>query len=85
MAAGVPVLASRIGGIPEILQDGVTGAAVSTRFRDDLRAKAARLFEDADLNRTLGLNARAEYESRYSPQANLRALLDIYAGVVRRP
>jgi glycosyltransferase involved in cell wall biosynthesis len=78
MACGVPVLASRIGGLPEIVQDGVTGLLFEPGNDRDLEEKARRLFEDRDLNARLGAQARSQCERLYSPEVNLSRLLEIY-------
>lgn len=58
-SVGLPVLASRVGGIPEIVEDGVSGLLAEARNPDDFAAKLARLIEDPDLRNTLGRGALA--------------------------
>jgi glycosyltransferase involved in cell wall biosynthesis len=54
MASGRPVVASRIGGIPEIVEDGRTGLLVPPGEVEALRAGMARLLADAELRERMG-------------------------------
>ncbi|HSL65851.1 MAG TPA: glycosyltransferase family 4 protein, partial [Gaiellaceae bacterium] len=58
MAHGRPVVATRVGGIPELVEDGVTGLLVEPGDRAGLRAALERVLADADLRRRLGAEAR---------------------------
>jgi len=65
MASGLPVVAVREGGVPEIVQHGQTGLLVS---RDEVAFGAAvdTVLQDADRLRRLGANARQDVEKRWS-------------------
>ena len=54
MAAGIPVVATRVGGNPEVVEDGVSGLLVPPRDSAALAAATARLLEDPDLASRLG-------------------------------
>jgi glycosyltransferase involved in cell wall biosynthesis len=54
MACGVPVVANRVGGLPEVVDDGVSGALVSPGDVDEAARRAIELLED----RTALANAR---------------------------
>lgn len=76
-ARGVPVIASNVGGIPEIIIDGVNGLLVPPGDPAALADAIERLMVDADLRRRLGTNARrraAESFSRAEQIAQLRSL-----------
>lgn len=78
-AVGTPVVGARIGGIPELVREGVDGFLFEPGDGADLaRALAAVMGADAD---AMDAAARADIQARFSPQAHLRALLQIYAGV----
>ena len=58
MAAGLPVVATRVGGTPELVVDGVTGILVPPRSPADLAAAVSRLLADPGLARRLGTAGR---------------------------
>jgi sugar transferase (PEP-CTERM/EpsH1 system associated) len=66
MACGLPIVATRVGGTPELITDGRTGILVSTANPEALGQALVRLLgQPADCQR-LGLNARADCERRFS-------------------
>jgi glycosyltransferase involved in cell wall biosynthesis len=77
-AAGVPVIASRIGGIPEILEDGVTGLLVPPGDVRALAREMRRLYEDVRLAESLGAAARSMVRARFSPASHTERLLASY-------
>lgn len=82
MAMGVPVIASDSGALPSIIDRGQTGVLVEPG-NGAAWAKALRaFFDDEGAQRTMGLKGREAYKNRYSPQQNIRLLIDIYANVI---
>jgi glycosyltransferase involved in cell wall biosynthesis len=78
MAAGVPVVASRLSGIPELVRDGETGLLVPERDPVALAAAMVRLAHDPALAARLaeaGRRAVREEHDRPRNVARLRALL----------
>jgi spore coat protein SA len=68
-AAGLPVIATRRGGIPEVVRDGETGLLLERPDDDtELAAKIIRLLDDAPLRQHLGQQGRALVESDFSWQ-----------------
>jgi glycosyltransferase involved in cell wall biosynthesis len=80
-ACGKPVIASRVGGLPEMVVDGETGLLFEPFSVDDLRNKLARLFAAEDLVVAMGRRARAKAEREYCVEAHLRKLLPVYEAV----
>lgn len=78
MAAGKAVVASAVGGIPELVHDGENGLLVPPRDGAALAAALARLLGDAGLCRQLGARARATVENGYSTQSVCGRLAAIY-------
>jgi len=77
-AAGVPVVASRIGALPEVIEDGVTGLLAEPGDPASWAAAVERLCDDR-LSDRLGEGAYRAWAARYTPEANLRRLEEIYA------
>jgi alpha-maltose-1-phosphate synthase len=66
MASGTPVVASRIGGLPEIIEDGQTGFLTPPGDVSALHERLDQLLRDPDLARRLGTNARAAVLDRFT-------------------
>ena len=80
-AAGRPAVGWDRGGIPEVVDDGVTGYVVP--FRDLPRmARAIQRLCDADLRRQMGAAGRARACERFSPDANDRALAAPWSAIL---
>ena len=69
MASDLPVVATRSGGIPDVVTDGTTGLLVPERDPAALAAAAARLLDDPALAERLAAAARADLDARFSPEA----------------
>jgi len=83
-ACGVPVLASSLGAMQEIVEESVTGHFFQPGNADDLARIAASVWDKEEHLRGLGKRARREYEAKYTAAANLRQLVDIYVDVLAR-
>jgi len=81
MGAGVPVIASRVGGLPEVVQDGMTGLLTSNDPQD-IAGAMRRLWEDAALRKQMGAEARRMAQERFSVDVLVRATLDVYRQVL---
>ena len=79
MAYGVPVISTRVGGIPELVRDGIDGFLIEPGDRAALEDRLRRLAEDARLRRTMGDAARARILAEFSEAAVLPALESMYA------
>lgn len=75
MAAGLPAVVSRLGVLPDYIEDGVHGFTASTD--DEWYAKLGRLIEDAELRRQMGAAARQRIEQQYSAQVWAPRVRDI--------
>lgn len=84
MARGVPVVASAVGGLLELVEDGETGLLVPARDPGRLAAALGRLVESAELGRRLASAALRAVE-RLSPERLVEQTLEVYAGVLGRP
>jgi glycosyltransferase involved in cell wall biosynthesis len=77
-SCGLPVIASRLGALVDIVKDGVTGLLFNPGDAADLAAKIAWAEWHPDQMHRMGRAARAEYEAKYTPQRNYKLLMDIY-------
>jgi glycosyltransferase involved in cell wall biosynthesis len=78
MAAGLPIAATDVGGVPEILEDGVTGLLVRPGDPEAMAETILRILQDKGLARRLGAAARSCAESKYTPRAYRRLLTEFY-------
>jgi glycosyltransferase involved in cell wall biosynthesis len=85
MNHGTPVVASRIGGIPDIVEDGVSGLLVPPADAAALAAAIRRLLSDPALARRLGEGGRRRLHDRFSWRAIVQRWLDLYASVAMPP
>ena len=66
MACEVPVVASRVGGLPEVVTDGVEGYLVEARDVDAMARRALSILSSDDLRREMGRRARSTAVERFS-------------------
>jgi glycosyltransferase involved in cell wall biosynthesis len=78
-ANGLPVVASRLGGLTSLLDEGVTGLAFAPGRPEDLRAKVRWAIDNPDAMADMGARGRAVYENLYSTEENYKNLMQIYA------
>lgn len=76
MVAGVPVVTTRVGGIPEMVLDGETGILVGDDDAE-LAEAIARLLDDAPMRRDMSLAARRRVEERFDAASTTRALAEV--------
>jgi glycosyltransferase involved in cell wall biosynthesis len=82
MAAGKPVIASRNGGIPELVDEGRTGLLFEPGNADELRVNLQMLASSASLQTAMGRAARAKVERDFSVDKHNASLLGIYESVL---
>jgi len=75
---GLPVVASRLGGMAEIIEDGETGLHFEAGNASDLADKVRWMNEHPEECRQMGRNARKVYEETYMPGKNYEMLMDVY-------
>jgi N-acetyl-alpha-D-glucosaminyl L-malate synthase BshA len=82
LACEVPVVASRVGGIPEVVDDGLTGCLSEVGDIEKMSADSARLLSDEPARREMGRRARASAVSRYSTDLVIPQYIDFYERVI---
>lgn len=85
MGHGIPVVASRIGGLQGSIRDGETGLLAEPGNVADLADKIARVWADPELARRLGRGARAHALQLFSHQSHFDRLMQIYREVLDEP
>ena len=79
MAAGVPSVATAVGGIPEILDDGETGLLIPPPPDPEMLAAAtARLLDDRQLRMRIGARGRERFAERFTVDRWLERLMPVY-------
>lgn len=81
MQFGLPVVASRVGGLPEIVHDGVNGLLVEPRDVAGLQAAIRRLYGEPALRRRLG-EAGREFVSAFTPANMAASYLALYEDIL---
>jgi glycosyltransferase involved in cell wall biosynthesis len=81
MAFGKPVIATRTGGIPEVVEDGKTGFLVPCRDPSALAEKLVLLAGDPGLRLQMGEAGKARVATRFELCANVGALVELYGDV----
>jgi glycosyltransferase involved in cell wall biosynthesis len=79
MASGTPVVASRIGGLPEVIEDAYTGFLVPPGDVAALNDRLEQIVRDPALGRRLGVNARAAVLERFTWAKVAERCLTAYA------
>ena len=80
MALGTPVASTRVSGIPEMVEDGVSGLLVEQRDPPALAAALARLLDDPALGQRCAAAARTRVEERFSLPTNVAQLRGLFQG-----
>ena len=81
MSAGVPVIASRVGGLPEAIEDGINGILTSNEPADVARC-VARMEADPEMAARLGTNARRTIEERFTVERMVDDTIAVYRRIL---
>jgi glycosyltransferase involved in cell wall biosynthesis len=82
--AGVPVVASDLGGLPELVRDGEDGWLVPAEDPVALAAALDRVWVDPARSLAMGVSARRRVLQEFSTERHLEALTEVYAAAARR-
>ncbi len=82
LAAGVPAIASRAGGIPDVVEDGVTGRLVPPLNGDALADAVVALWGDEAARRRFVENGRRAVETRFTAAAMVAGTEQVYRAIL---
>jgi glycosyltransferase involved in cell wall biosynthesis len=82
MAAGVPVMASKVGGVPDLIEPGKTGLFCDPDRPESFREGVETLLSDRDAARQIAAAAKSEARRRFHPEVVARKHLEIYREVL---
>ena len=82
MAAGLPVVATRVGAIPELIEDGETGFLIEPGDHVSLAEKIGTLMDDPPLRRLMGARNRQRVEAQYSIKVTTQRTEALYREVL---
>jgi glycosyltransferase involved in cell wall biosynthesis len=85
MAAGVPVLAANVGGVPDLVQDGSNGLFCDPLNAESMRNGTEKLLSDRELAARLVRTANENAHERYHPLVIASKHMEIYREVLRSP
>ena len=83
MAIGKPVVGARIGGIPELIEDGQDGLLFESKNALDLADKLRYLIAKPEQCKQMGLNARRKMETSYNAEFHYQNILDVYDSILK--
>ncbi|MBP7087793.1 MAG: glycosyltransferase, partial [Candidatus Omnitrophica bacterium] len=78
MAMANPMVVTNMGGMPEVIKDGINGFIVPVRDFEALAAKICQLLEDKKLNQRFGYTGRQIIESQYTKEKVTQQTLLVY-------
>lgn len=82
MAAGLPVAASRVGGVPDLVEHGTDGLLFDPHDSTDMRSSIERLAKDSDLQATFAARSRTKALECFHPRVIARRHVEIYREVL---
>ncbi|MEN8184299.1 MAG: glycosyltransferase family 4 protein, partial [Myxococcota bacterium] len=85
MAVGVPVVATAVSGIPEVVQDGENGLLLKEVDAAGLADALESLLQDPDRRRRLATGGRTTVEKRFDTRSNVRALVELLSAPEAQP
>jgi glycosyltransferase involved in cell wall biosynthesis len=85
MAVGVPVVASKVGGIPEMIEDGKTGLLIDPYDTKSICEAVSKILSDEMLARSMGQSAKETARKRYTASLTCEKTLQAYREILKTP
>ena len=83
-AVGKPVVAARIGGVPELVDEHDDGLLFTPGVEDELAACLRHLWQEPEMTHQMGLNGHRKVLAQYTPDNHFRQLYPLYKKLVHR-
>ncbi len=83
MAMGLPIVTTNVGGMPEVVRDGIDGYVVPSRDYKAMADRLERLLDDAQLRRRMGRSARKRVVENFNIDHQIEQFASLYRDVVR--
>ncbi|MCW4051117.1 MAG: N-acetyl-alpha-D-glucosaminyl L-malate synthase BshA [Candidatus Bathyarchaeota archaeon] len=83
MSTGLPVVATKVGGVPEIVQDGKNGYLVPVKHPEEIAARLLDLASDRGKTAKMSENARKTVLEKYSTNKVVKQYMDVYNSITR--
>lgn len=81
-ACGIPVVATKVGGLPEVVEDGVTGLLVAPANSRETAEALSKLLNNESMRLEMGIQGRKKVLNQYDWSNNLKSMIDIYRNLV---
>ena len=83
MSLAKPVVATRVGGIPDLVDDGVTGILIEPADSEALAGALIALLKDDALRLAMGKAAKNKIDAKFSAAVMVNAIQDVYEGLIK--
>ena len=84
MATGLPVVASYVGGIPELIDHGVNGLLVAPMSGAEIKDAILKLLQNPNLRQKMGEIARQKFEAHFSLSQMVKNYLEVYDRALKK-
>lgn len=82
MSCGLPLIATRVGGVPEVIEDGRTGILVEPGNVDALADSLICLLDDDDVRKNIGMNARRKVAEEFTARNMAKKTMQLYQNIL---
>jgi glycosyltransferase involved in cell wall biosynthesis len=82
MSSGAGIIATKVGGVPEVIQNGKEGILISPEDPETLAGAIAELLKDRELRVKLGINAYKKVKEKYSIEVYSKNILEFYKSLI---
>ncbi len=83
MFMGKPIIATKVGGIPELIEDGITGILIQPNDKEALVSAVATLINDKSLAKRFGDTARVHAKEKFGLGTMIKNMTDLYSALIK--